>query len=340
MKNKQNEMLTTFVRDDNTVSERPNDFAPMANTVAVLTVFVLMAVYYYGLRAAVVSLVCVAVCTAADWICLILRGKKLHIHDISPVAAGLTIAVMMPASVPYTVAAAACVFAVCCAKHPFGGHGCELFSCAAAGYIFAELSFPSAVLSYPKPFTELALSNTVTQPLYSAVSSAAAIKNYSAIEVLIGNYSGPMGCTFIILTAVCAVYLMSRKAVSFAAFAAQTGVFMLWSFFMGGTASVGAALSGGMFIFASAFLTCDSSLVPSGTAGRLFYGTAAGILLICVSGISSLSYPAVYVSVLAAPLSRLIDSIDSLKVRRKRVKSIASLAINETITMIEEERNG
>lgn len=134
-------MLTTFVRNDGAALDgRPADFGAMAYMLTVLIVLNLMAVYYYGVRALLVALTAVGTCLAADIVCLIFRRKPLHIHDISAAITGLTLSAMLPASVPYTVAAGAAVFAVCIAKHPFGGHGHEIFNCAAAGYILR--SFP------------------------------------------------------------------------------------------------------------------------------------------------------------------------------------------------------
>ncbi|MCM1578664.1 MAG: RnfABCDGE type electron transport complex subunit D, partial [Ruminococcus sp.] len=151
----------------------PEGFAAECWRTAILLMLCGMGVYYYGMRAAAVTGVCAGSCMAADMVCLILRKKRLHIHDLSALDTGLAIACLMPAGVPYTIAAGACVFAVCIAKAPFGGRGCEIVCPAAAGYIFAEMSFPRQMSLYPKPFEPLGLSNTVTEPLYSAFSSAA-----------------------------------------------------------------------------------------------------------------------------------------------------------------------
>ena len=143
MKKKDPGMLTTFVREvRGEKSRRPDDFGAMVNMLLVLLVTAAMSVYYYGMRAALLCIICVGVCWGLDVLCLIIQRKSLHIHDVSPIITGLAIALMMPASVPYTIAAAACAFAICIAKHPFGGHGKEIVNCAAAAYIFAKLCFP------------------------------------------------------------------------------------------------------------------------------------------------------------------------------------------------------
>lgn len=348
MKKKQSEMLTTFVRGEGIFEDYlprsgiPDDFQNMAVMMAVLAVLTGMSVYSYGIRALILAAVCLLTCWAVDSVCLILRRRSLHIHDLSPMITGLTIAVMMPASVPYHIAVAACVFAICIAKHPLGCHGSEIINCAAAGYIFAELSFPQWVLMYPKPFADLPADNIPTVTLYKSLSSTAltsGLQNYSGIELLIGNFTGPMGCTFTVLTAVCALFLMSRRAISAPAFFGEIGAAAAGSLLLGGMSSMRMVLVGGMTLFA-AILTSDRAFVPKKITAQLLYGLFAGILLLAVMRISALENPAVYVCVIAAPFGRVMDSLTLKGSRRKRVKRIFGSDINETIDMIGGDENG
>lgn len=323
-------MLTTFVREDTAVSDvRPGNFGAMAAEAAILAVLAAMAVYYYGARAAIVTAVCVGVCLAADTLCLILRRKHLHIHDLSSVITGLTLAVMLPASVSYKAAAAAGLFAVCIAKHPFGGRGHEIVNCAAAGYIFAELSFPRSVLLYPKPFAELPLGNIVSGgllPSFTRTAAASGTGNYSDLELLIGNFTGPMGCTCTVLVTVCALVLIQQKAISAGAFLGEMAVVLGASFLKSGAAGLKLTLTGGMLVFAAAFLTADTNIAPQKPWARLFYGILAGLLTAAVSQISALENPAVYACIIAAPLGRSIDGLPMMQQRRQRVKNIFGAA--------------
>lgn len=339
-------MLTTFVRSEREKSGRPDDFGAMVNMLLVLTVTAAMSVYYYGIRAAVLCVLCVGVCWGLDVLCLIIQRKSLHIHDVSPIITGLTIALMMPASVPFTAAAAVCAFAICIAKHPFGGHGREIVNCAAAGYIFAELCFPSAALQYPKPMTVLPLTNIITEGLYPSFTSAAMRSTsaaYTDIELLIGNFTGPMGCTFTVLTAVCALYLISRKAISGTVFFTELVVIIGWSFATGGTFKVKTALVGGMLLFGLSVLSCDNNIVPKTVPERIFFGVVSAVILIAAGEISRLENPVVYAAVLSAPFGRLTGKFGERALRRKRAKSIFGKYaddISETIAMTGGGDNG
>lgn len=349
MKKKEPRMLTTFVREDREgKSDRPEDFGAMVNMLLVLSVTAAVSVYYYGMRAALLCGLCVGVCWGLDVLCLILRRKSLHIHDVSPIITGLTIALMLPASVPYTIAAAACAFAICIAKHPLGGHGREIFNCAAAGYIFAELCFPQAVLSFPKPMTDLPLANIITEGLYPSFTSAAmhsTSASYTDIELLIGNFTGPMGCTFTVLTAVCALYLISRKAISGTVFFTELALVLGWSFAAGGVFRVKTALVGGMLLFGLSVLSCDKGIVPKTLPEKILFGVVSAVVLIAADEISKLENPVVYAAVLSAPFGRLTGKFGELARRRQRAKKIFGKYaddINETIAMTGggDDRNG
>ena len=310
---------------DNVSNNNDQSPYPSVCEAAMLSVLAAVAVYYYGIRAAAVAVVCVLTCMAADALCLVLRRKHLRLNDLSALSGGLAIAVMLPASIPYTAAAAACLFAVCIAKHPFGGHGHELLSCAAAGYIFCEQSFPQWVLMYPRPFGELSVQNIVSSGLYPSFSKTAltsGMGSYSDFELLIGSFAGPMGCTCALLVTVCALVLISQGGISGAAFFSEMAVIIGCAYLRGGTAEIKITLAGGMTVFAAAFLTAHTELVPRTRAGRYLYGVLAGLITSAVCLISALENPAVYAAVLTAPVSGLIDGMALTRSRKLRAKRI------------------
>lgn len=317
-------MLTTFVREeDEIISVRPDDFSASAAKLAALAVIDGMAVYYYGLRALLLIILCAGVCWAADALCLILRGKPLHIHDLSALTTGLTIAAMLPASVSHTAAAAACIFAICIAKHPLGSSGTEIFSCAAVGYIFAELNFPQYVLSYPKPFQKLSMTDIVPEVLSPSLSKSLLTGSapLSGYELLIGKFCGPMGASLTVMVIVCAAFLIGMKAVSPAVFFSEMAVVII-GFCGFGKAPLMSVLAGGMMTFTAVFITGDMRYAPQKFTGRILYGVFCGLLVIAISKISTLENPAVYAAVIFAPVSRLADRLMVKRRRRKRVRNI------------------
>ena len=347
MKNENNQMLTTFVRDEEAAVKRPENFSKMFYTFIILTVLDMMAVYHYGLRALLVTAATVGTAVVLDMLCLIIRKKQLHIHDLSALITGLTLALMLPASVPYTVAAAAAAFAICIAKHPFGGQGFEIFNCAAAGYVFAELSYPSAVLMYPRPMAELSVNNIVSEslvPSFTKSAMFASSSSYSDFELLIGNFPGPMGCTFTVLIIVCAAVLMTCGAISPAAFISEAAVIAAWSLLLDGTEKFRLTFGGGMMLFGLMMLSCEMSRMPKATEERIAFGLISGAFVIAVASVSTLENPIVYASLIASPFTRLTEKFGVFSIRRKRADRIFSSEtadnINETIAMIGDSANG
>ncbi|MDE6592328.1 MAG: hypothetical protein K2K57_04600, partial [Oscillospiraceae bacterium] len=60
--------------------------------------------------------------------------------------------------------------------------------------------------------------------------------------------------------------------------------------------------------FTIAVLSCGGH-IPEKISGRIIFGIISGILIIIVSEISSLRFPAVYACVIAAPFAFLADNI-------------------------------
>lgn len=284
------------------VSDKTEAALPVLPVLALLLVMCAMGVYYYGVRAAAVAAVCGGSCLAADIVCLVLCGKRLHISDLSPLITGLSIACLLPACVPYTVAAGACVFAECIVKHPFGGRGCEIICPAAAGYIFSELSFSRSLNLYPKPFEPLGLANIVSEPLYRASSGGAFGGEFSGLEMLVGNTPGTLGCTGAVIVMVCGAAVIFTGAYPRSVIIPEAALFIGYILISGNKSPAACAVD----IFAVSFLSCGGH-IPKKTLGRIIFGIISGIIIIIVSEISGLRFPAVYACVIAAPFAFLAD---------------------------------
>lgn len=272
------------------------------SVLAVLAVLCAMGVYYYGTRAAAVAGVCLISSWTADAVCLIIRRRHLHFDDISSLITGLSIACLLPASVPYTTAAAACIFAICIAKHPFGGRGCEIICPAAAGYIFAELSFKAEVTYYPRPFAPLSMSNNVQEQLYRAFSGGSS-GDLSDLELLVGASPGTLGCTGAVTVIVCILVLIFTGSVPAGAVIPEIAVYSAYILIFSGT---GGILRCPVDLFAAAILSSGGH-VPQKNSSRVMFGIISGLLIIIISEISALNYPAVYAAVIAAPFAFLTD---------------------------------
>lgn len=274
-----------------------------------------VSVYVYGVRAAAIIIGSVLICVVIDLICYKLRGASASKDDVSTVVTGIVTALMMSAAVPYYAIFFADLFAVILCKHAFGGNGNEIFNGAAAAFLFTTLCFPTEMLSYPRYGTQLSLSAdvisdaTLFQSMSKSVILADGAVSTSAVELLIGEFNGPMGTGFIILFLISAVFLMLRRSISAIAFCSEFVVFSVGTFIccdynLKYTLSV---LCGGMIVFGMIFLSCDYRTMPRTKLSRLILGIITGLLTLVFRFYSEVENPIVYAVVIAAPLGIELD---------------------------------
>ncbi len=334
--------------------KRKPEFTVMTDMLAVLLMIAVAAVYYYGARAAAVIAVTVAVSVAADFICIKLRKKEADVKDISALLTGLTLGLMMSASAPYYEAAAAAVFAVVVAKHAFGGHGCEIFDPAAAGFLFASLCFPDGMLTYPRAFADLPMSSLIPSDMLTQSLTKTFLltgtASVSLIDVLIGRFCGPMGTGFILLLAVGAVFLLMRRSISSITFFTELAVTGIYAFikYDFDPMSVLYFFSSGMLLFGMIFLSCNYTVIPKTRSSRFIYGLVAGVVVILFYQHSGTENAVVCSVIISSPIGieldrRALSFADMLKKHKKSggfMKRSNKLlgSINETLEMLDNDK--
>ena len=242
---------------------------------------------YYGLRALALSCTAVAAAVVTDITCVLLRRQRL-VKDFSAPVTGLAVAMMMPASVSYHVLIFASVFGVALIKHVFGGRDAYIFSPAAAAYAFASISWPSQVLLYPQPFSDLPVWGAVTanlSPSFERTLNLGAVPNVSYMDLFLGQFLGPMGATHVLVLLVCVFCLMLRRSISPEVFLGSAGVIaaIAWFFPRVGVThmqSVANELFGGVVLFVLIFLASDPATLPESRTGRLWYGVTFGAFVV------------------------------------------------------------
>jgi len=246
-----------------------------------------MAIYYHGLRAFVLGAFAAVCCLVCDRLAVRALGKKPNGRDVSAIVTGLILPLMMPASIPYFVVAIACAFAIVVAKAPFGGTGRNVFNPAAAGFSFVAFLFGPLLFTYPPPDTVLPVFGTIE---FTATVSPAFIMmvggtpGYDVLDMILGNYPGPMGGTNILILLACLLYLVFRGAVRwtvplsfFAALALLAAMFPRGP--ATGAASVGFELATGLVLFGGIFLLGDPVTTPVRRGAKVAFGITAAIMV-------------------------------------------------------------
>lgn len=252
-----------------------------ARVTALLFTIVFMAYYFYGLRAVLVALVSVFSSVFADYLCCSAMKKKYDWGDESPVMSGILLALLMPASVPYTVMAFSAAFMSIVCKHAFGGNKNLIFCPVCVAYIFSCLCFPSEIVRYPTPvpFGAVSLDNIVSDTLthsYTYFLDSGASSTFSLLDLIWGKIAGPMGTPAILIILICAVSLYFfgdiPSVALFSGFAANVLINVLFPVGEAGWYAVLNSLVAGSYFFVLIFMACDPRYVPKRAFSQLLYG--------------------------------------------------------------------
>lgn len=281
-----------------------------------LAAITLISTYYFGLRALFVVLITVSSGVITDIACTRLRGAEIDYTDFSAAVSMAVLALMLPATVPYALAAGTAVFSVIIARQIFGGKGCEIFSVASVGFIFVSLSFPDNILTYTKPFeaalplaaelnTETVQSLTKTLMLTGSTSAA-------SIDLMLGRFAAPMGAGHLIVIAVCAVILILRRSMSAITFFTALLSYLVYAYFFSpygenGIQAIGYEFISGMFVFGLVFLGGDYNTAPKTRTSRFLHGLLLAVLTILFKAVGKVENPIVYAVIIANPISIEMD---------------------------------
>lgn len=259
----------------------------MLDVLIALVPAVVMSVVYFGIRAAVLELICVGSAILGEWIWLYFTKQPDSIKNGSAAVTGLLLAFTLPVSVPYWLAAVGSLFAVIVVKGMCGGLGQNLFNPALAARAFLLLIWPVYVTRFPEVGAQ-----SVFAPAIDTVSTATplhemqmqALPTTSLTDMCFGNVGGCIGEVSAVALLIGAAYLLARKVISPRIPAAFLGSFAVLTFlFSKGDSPILWTLYnlfGGGVILGAFFMATDYATSPVTPKGQIIYGTGAGVLTV------------------------------------------------------------
>ena len=303
----------------------------MTDVMIALVPLYIMAYLYYGIRALYLGVWGVLIAVVADNVGILLRRQRPNVRDLSAVVTGMMIPLLLPASISYEIVAVAVLFGILVAKQPFGGVGQNIFNPTAAGIAFVTISWPNQVLRYPTPLDPLELFGTVTaklseSPAYTLKMGGVPI--IDSVDMLLGNFKGPMGCTYVLVIVACLVYLLVRRTVRWnvaVPFLATVAVFALlfpranlsW------VESITYEMFSGSLLFGAVFLINDPVTAPKRHTAQILYGVLAAVFTMLYRYFGGLEQGVVFAVLLVNALSATFDKFSeelpniNLRIRRK-----------------------
>lgn len=262
-----------------------------------------MSVWLFGWRAAVVELVCVASCMAAEYLsCLVLR-KRPSVGDLSCMVTGLLLAFNLPVTLPLWQAALGSVVAIVVAKQMFGGLGQNFVNPALLGRIVLMSSFPDAMNTWTQPLAPDAVSSATPLALLAEGDSA----TYSIRELLFGLRPGCLGETCALALLMGGIYLVIRRVITPLVPLTYIGTVFVLTWLLGEN-PVYHILSGGLMLGAI-FMATDYVTSPVTRAGKAVFAVGCGLLTVLIRLYGSLPEGVSFAIVIMNILTPLVERV-------------------------------
>ena len=244
-------------------------------------------VWQFGLRSALVLLVCVVTAMAAEAAFSRAFLRRATLTDGTAAVTGLLLGLTLPPSIPYPIAALGAFFAVVAVKGLFGGLGQNIFNPALAARAFLLLFFPAAMTHYTDPAAQLPLTSaadvaTAATPLHHMV--LADLPPQTLIDVFLGRVGGSVGEVSAAALLLGGIYLLWRRVISYHIPVSYLAtVFLLVSLLhLGDRPLLWAAynLCSGGVLLGAFFMATDYVTSPVTRRGQLLYGIGCGALTV------------------------------------------------------------
>ena len=230
-----------------------------------------------GWRSLVVTLISVAAAVGAEWLFSVLNKSRNTTIDGSAMVTGLLLAMTLPHTVPYWMAAVGSIFAIIVVKMLCGGLGQNIFNPALTARAFLMLIFPVGLTRYVGVDGVSAAT-----PLHHMVMPA--LPEESILDMFLGNCPGSIGEISALALLLGGAYLVYRKVISVRIPAAYIGtVALITLIFSKAGSSVEwmayQVLSGGLLLGAI-FMATDYATSPATPVGQIIYGVGCGALTV------------------------------------------------------------
>lgn len=261
----------------------------MYNVAFALAPATVMSVYLFGMRALVLTVVCILSSIAFEWLMDKARKKPNSCLDGSALVTGLLIALNVPANLPLWMAVTGSFIAIVATKHAFGGLGYNVFNPALVARVFLLISFPAAMTSWPMPapfsFDVMVDMETGASPLGILKTDGvqAALASLSLMDGFYGTMTGSLGETSALALLAGAAWLWYKKYITmYIPLTIMGSVFLFTGLFHlidpGTYASPAFHIVTGGLILGAFFMATDMVTSPLSIRGQLLFGLGCGLL--------------------------------------------------------------
>ena len=229
-------------------------------------------IYHFGYRAAVLIAVSVAASVMAELVYCLLMKMPVTIHDLSAVVTGLLLALNLPSTATWWMAALGGVFAIVVVKMLFGGLGQNFMNPALAARCFLVICFTSRMTNFNYDGI------TGATPL-QVIRQGGAV---SVRDMVFGNIPGTIGETSVIAIVAGACIMILFGVIDLKIPGTYIVSFVIFMGVFGGHGwdanYLCAQLAGGGLMLGAFFMATDYATSPITDSGKIIYGICLGIM--------------------------------------------------------------
>lgn len=283
----------------------------MLNVCIALVPALIAGCVFFGLRALLVTAVCIVSCVVFEFLCRKLMKRDNTVGDLSAVVTGLILSLNLPVTVPLWMAAIGSFVAIVIVKQLFGGIGQNFANPAITARIVLMVSFPSAMTNWVIPFFWKENSvDAVTGATPLALGDGAELPSY--LDLFLGNVGGCLGETCALALLAGGLYLAARKIISLSAPLSFIGSLALLSF-IAGEDPLYQILAGGVFLGAF-FMATDYATTPISEKGKIVFGLGCGIITFVIRRFGSFPEGVSFSILLMNVLTPYIEQLTRTKI--------------------------
>ncbi|MDY4050226.1 electron transport complex protein RnfD [Eubacterium pyruvativorans] len=251
----------------------------------------IMSIVNFGVRSALLTIVCVAACAFFEWGYEKIMHKDITVGDFSACVTGVILAFNMPSNFPFWMAIIGCFTAIVVAKQLFGGIGRNFANPAIVGRIVLLLSFTTQMTTWPVSKVHPAVDAATGATPMSFVNLGATPKNLPALsDMALGFTGGAMGEVSAVAILIGLIILIWKKIISpIIPCSMIATIFVIALIYYGVKGGDYSALHmamyhvlGGGAMFGAVFCATDYATSPNMKSAKLIYGIGCGAVTMVI----------------------------------------------------------
>ncbi|NCC68811.1 MAG: RnfABCDGE type electron transport complex subunit D, partial [Clostridia bacterium] len=260
------------------IKDKTNTSSIMRDVLIALAPALIASVLIFGMRALLVTAVCVAFSVGGEWAFEKIVKKSNTIGDLSAAVTGVLLAFNLPVGIPFWQAAFGSLVAIIVVKQLFGGIGQNFANPAITARIVMVLAFSSTMTTWVIPGAADAVSSATPLVILKGAEGGGTLPAIS--DMLLGIRGGCLGETSAIALAIGGIYLLLRRVISWHTPVAFIGTVFVLTLLLG-QQPVYQLLSGGLLLGAI-FMATDYATTPSTDWGRIIFGVGCGLITVLI----------------------------------------------------------